>query len=421
MNWKQKATWLVLVYIVGISSAHADVSFHGYGQTVVGTTLSNTRTLPFQPYYSADPSFQPESNFALQASASLNDSISAVAQVLALGQDDFKPKFHWAYLKYQLNDTFALKAGRMQLPYYQFSDFFYVGEAYPWIIPPEAVYLSQSTGFDGLDLSAEQSIGDWYLFWQGIFGRVDESVTVPQTSNNPVYNLSISERNIFGSSLDATYNDWLSLRAGLFVGKLSTLGVPPIDQVVSDMRSEGYYEAAKGLDYRDDPTAYYTVGAQITRNKWVVLAEYSGLQNINSSSWLTSYESEYISVGRHFGRWLPLITVGHRNQWMSTEALKSLPPNTTDNAAGSPYKGLFTYNNFIINQSESPQERAKEYYYEMTLRYDLTGNVALKLDWTYYQSKYKTSDYTQPFPFSFVPYSNPSDANRFSAAVTFSF
>jgi hypothetical protein len=429
MDWRSKSALLGLACAAGIPVANADVSFHGYGQAVVGTTFSNTRALPFQSgEYAADPSFTPESNFALQASTNIGSSFTAVTQILAQGAQDFQPKFHWAYLKYEFNDTFALKAGRLQLPYYQYSDYFYVGEAYPWIVPPEAVYINQITNFDGLNLNAQQNIGNWYLFWQFIYGALDNTANVPATANNPEYNLAVTAKNIFGASLDVTYNEWLSLRAAVFGEKLSVTGEPAVDQIVNDLYAQGYNEAAKNYALFNDPVVYYTAGLQLTPSQWVIIAEFAGLQHVGgSSSWLTQTESEYLSVGHHFGKWLPMLTFGHRNQWMSTKSAQSVPaspldPTGYDTVANSQFNGRPFY--YVIEaQSMSPSEREKDYYYEFTLRYDLTSNVALKLDWTYYQTHYKTSDYLLSTPIGPVSpgFSNPPDANRLSAAVTFSF
>src|SRR5262249_49468798 len=114
--------------LAGMPSARADVQFNGFGQVVVGSTLDNklTGTDPQNPNtyvtfptisdYKADPSFKPESLFALQARATLSDRLSATAQILASGanNDDFTPKFAWAYASYQISDEWAVKAGRQR-------------------------------------------------------------------------------------------------------------------------------------------------------------------------------------------------------------------------------------------------------------------------------------------------------------------
>ncbi|HVZ17171.1 MAG TPA: hypothetical protein VG897_08650, partial [Terriglobales bacterium] len=210
---------------VAADVAYADVSFHGYGQVVMGTTFSNNRTFPPSSVgynYHADPTFTPNSDFALQATAPLSGGISATTQILARGDDDFQPKFHWAFLKYQFNDAVALKVGRLQTPYYQYSDYQNVGEAYPWVVPPEALYFSYAPSFDGLNLSMEKYAGNWFFFLQAIYGGYDQSTTTPQVTPTGTVNanIDIHVTNLTGFALDATYNEWLSLRAAAFVQDL---------------------------------------------------------------------------------------------------------------------------------------------------------------------------------------------------------
>ncbi len=419
------AAYLLFTFVIPI--ARADVTFHGYGQTVVGTTFSNNdRVFPLQStssQYSADPNFQQNSNFALQAAAPLSDSISAVAQVLALGQEDFKPKFQWAYLTYHFNDTFALKAGRLQFPFYQYSDYFYVGEAYPWVVPPEAVYITETTHYDGINASAQQSIGDWYLYWQVIFGSTDTQAPSSGTSM-----LTISDHNMIGITLDSSYNDWLSLRAGYFLSKLSITGDgsanDPLNQVniiVDSLKQSGLDTAARDLEAKDDLIQYYTVGFQITRWNWMILGEFAGL-NLISPSFATNTESEYLTVGHRWGRFTPLLTFGHRNQWMPAgKILQSIPAGTPLYVNGTPINGI-PVADLITTFADNPLLRAKDYYYGIGLRYDLTSNVALKIDFTHYDSHYTTSDYPTLIQAPGTPpVTNPQDANRLLAAVTFSF
>ncbi len=420
-----KVPLLGLAVLAIAPASHADVAFHGYGQIVAGTVFSNNRTFPTESAgykYHADPTFTPNSNFALQATAPLDNSISATAQILATGDNDFQPKFQWAYLKYQLNDTFALKAGRLQLPFYQYSDFQSVGEAYPWVLPPEAVYFSQAATYDGLNLSAEKSLGDWYLYMQAIYGSFDETSADPVATASGTVNTQvfIHSHNLTGFTLDGSYNDWLSLRAAVFAEKLTISGdgtkdsngipINPLDQLAA-LGSVLGGEAQKQLVASDDPNIYYVASAQITRNNWLLIAEYQGLQSIAGASGVSpQISSEYVTVGYHFGKLLPLATFGHRNQWFRADKVKeALTPSQA--AIFDPIVGGLAGN---------PGFRDKDYFYEVGLRYDLTPTVALKLDYTFYESHYKTSDFPEAIQLAPTT-TNPPDANRLLAAVTFSF
>ncbi len=437
MRKLSKVPLLGLASLAIASQAHADVAFHGYGQIVAGTVFSNNRTFPAESQgysYHADPTFTPNSNFALQATAPLDSSISATAQILARGDDDFQPKFQWAYLKYQLNDTYALKAGRLQLPFYQYSDYQFVGEAYPWVLPPEAVYFAQESQYDGLDLSAEKSWGNWYFYMQAMYGSFDNTALNPVATPNGTVTTSVTvhDHNITGLTLDSSYNDWLTLRAAAFVEKLSLVGdgnkynpLTTLDSVVSSLISQNQPDAAKAISTSDDPYMYVVASAQIARNNFLFLAEFQGLQPIaGASGFGPSIASEYVSLGYHFGKLLPLATLGHRNQYIRANKIKSAingNPNVTipfvlpnGNVLNVPAPA----DSVVDGLAENPGVRLKDYFYEFGLRYDLTPTVALKLDYTFYESHWKTTDYPTAAAGGAV---NPPNASRLLGAVTFSF
>jgi hypothetical protein len=422
MKTFSKVSLLGCAFLAVTLDAHADVAFHGYGQVIMGTTFSNNRTFPTQSQgynYHADPTFTPNSNFGLQASAPLSNGITATAQILARGDDDFQPKFQWAYLKYTFNDTLSLKAGRLQRPFYEYSDYQFVGQAYPWVVPPESVYFAQVTTFDGLNLSIAKPVGDWYLYAQIVYGASEAAVTSPTTTvpGHPVSTYFDAEHNIFGVSLESTYNDWLTLRGGAFVEPETLSGgtISQLDPLISALDPN----TAKALVTSNDPTLNTLASVQATRDNWLFIAEYMGLKYLaGSSGFLPEFFNEYVSVGYHFGKLLPLVTFGHRNQWMRAEKIKSTIPSSSASLLDPIIGGI----------AADPGVRNKDYFYEATLRYDLTPTVALKLDYTFYESHYKTSDYPE-----FVSYSallaasgqpvptNPQDAHRLLAAVTFSF
>ncbi|GEM_PF-788163 len=438
MKRKLITTCLGLMFAMGVTVAHADVIFNGFGQTVVGTSLSNNKPFPYSAY-TADPSFQPESNFALQASASLTDSISAVAQVLALGANDFQPKFQWAYLKFQFNNIWALKVGRVNVPLYKFSDFLYLGQAYPWVTPPQSVYVtSPFTNADGLTLSADMPIGNWDFYSQ--FHYATTSVT--PVTNNPNGQATAQFKNALLFSEDATYKNWLSLHATVVGGKLTAqlncdgsiagngnravtaFQSCPVNYVLDSLGTlaasdpVGYSSALKNAKPSNDLAVFWSLGSEIDRGQWTLIAEYIGFQA--HDSFVGDYENGYITVGRHFGKLMPLLTYGHYNSWFHDKATSSLPAGAVDSNIGLTFQEEFA----LIGQSTS--ERVKDNFYSLGLRYDLKTNVALKFDWTHYHSDYDTPTFADPVlqvasGLNPAPFTRSPDSNRVSAAITFAF
>lgn len=380
----------VLAACLYASSAQAEVSFHGFGQTVVGTTLSSDRKVPAVPSYEADADFKPETLFALQASAPLAQGISATAQVLSSGAQDFQAKFQWAYLSWQADSHWRITAGRQVLPFYQYSDYLQVGQAYPWIRPPVSVYNLSASAFEGLTVASGWQVGDWNLRPQALAGRFKGEVTYLGTTLNSEY------KNIVGLILDSTYDDWLTLRAAAFTSSIYGTFKDPttqanFDGLTSLLRSSGLSTAADELETDDDPGVFVDLAMGIDKAGWVFNAEYTTARAMHS---ITARSKQYyVSGGHRFGKWLPLLTWGRTNSKTSDcGALDSIP-------AANPFYPVVAS---VIND---PSLNRQDHYYEFGVRYDVRPNIALKLDYTGFQSAV----------------SGVSSANLLSAGVTFTF
>ena len=466
MKRKLVAAYVGLAFTAAPVVASADVIFNGFGQVVGGSTLSNNRVFPYFPSnsnYSADPDFRPESNFALQVTAPISDSITAVAQVLALGEDDFSPKFQWAYIKFQLNNTFALKVGRVQTPLYKYSDFLFVGEAYPWLRLPRSVYTtSPFTNADGIALTADRTVGDWDFYTQVLYDNTPRVLV----TNNPNGLANAQVTNAINLSEDITYQSWLTMRGSLVVGRLTSAltcdgsvrnpatfaGGPAAayglnaeafatctsNYIVNALHAQGYTEAEKNLVASNDLTAFWTAGFQADRWNWTVIGEYVG--QINRQSYVSNFETSYLTVGYHVGKLFPFLTYGHYHAWMHDRASNNVPAGAYDPylppaiVNGNPVP-VVTFQNEIDAIRSSAAEHAQDNYYSLGLRYDLTSNVALKFDWTHYHSTYSTPNdpaiagaiqYARSVlgaspEAAAAPFTKGPDANLVSAAITFAF
>lgn len=167
------------------TSAFAEVNISGFASIVGGQVLegSGVEEFDLDPTFLADYpivgayeeelSFKPDTLFGIQFSADLLDGLSATAQVVARGADDFSASFEWAYVSYEVNDNWTLQGGKKRLPLYYYSDFFDVGYAYPWIRPPADNYTWQVFNYTGVSALYNYLIGDWTMSGQVYFGRED--------------------------------------------------------------------------------------------------------------------------------------------------------------------------------------------------------------------------------------------------------
>jgi hypothetical protein len=134
---KKLSVAVAICAALATSYANAEVRINGFASIVGGKSLEDDRG---RYGYDDDISFKNESVFALQISADLQEKLSATAQIVARGNNDFDAEFEWAYLTYEFNDELQLSAGKMRVPFYRYSDFIDVGYAYRWVRPPESVY-----------------------------------------------------------------------------------------------------------------------------------------------------------------------------------------------------------------------------------------------------------------------------------------
>jgi hypothetical protein len=521
------------VGLVGPTAARADVQFNGFGQVVVGSALGNNQSFPTRTTlyaYSADPSFENESLFGLQAQAPLSDSLSATAQIVASGapndltppnalyncgamgtsqcalsHEDFTPKFTWAYVNWTINDNLSLKAGRQRLPLYHYSDYLQVGEAYPWIRPPVSVYSSPVSNYDGVSLQGQFSAGNWFVQPQIYYGAFDGTIFTSAAS------FGFKLQNLTGAVFEANYADWFDFRVSYAFAWMGIHG-PTVDQLtqeqaqVADAMTSQLSLAALGVDgilsnpgiqgalgaagYTPQQIAgwmagmqgfntagaaygaiaqdsvidhqfisYSSAGIEINKYNFVFDGEYIYQK---SPGWVNSLASYYVSLGYHIGHFTPVLTYGrtdsrpgdkatdarlrsNANQAYLADttstaaygaacaAIKTATtqtcsqfnaqlPNSMDNLtpAGTvvnPLTGqtgaalLYMENQILANYSNAIDD-----YYEFGIRYDVSRNAALKLDYTYY-----ASPLSQTGPTGFYPYQGASHAQLLSAAFVFTF
>ncbi|WP_102796314.1 porin [Bowmanella denitrificans] len=182
-----KKILLASMVSLGLSAtqAMADVNLSGFASINAGKVLSGDGApqydipptfladYPIVSAYEEEWSFKPETLFGLQVRADMGGGLSATAQVVARGADDFDAQFEWAYLSYELNDNWTLQAGKKRLPLFYYSDFYDVGFAYVWMRPPADTYTWQIFNYTGINALYTGEWGDWSVSGNIYGGRED--------------------------------------------------------------------------------------------------------------------------------------------------------------------------------------------------------------------------------------------------------
>jgi hypothetical protein len=155
---KKLSVAVAVCAVLASSYASAEVRINGFASIVGGKSLDSDSTLYG---YDDDITFKNESKFALQLSADLQEKLTATAQIIARGEDDFDATFEWAYVTYEYSDELQFSAGKMRVPFYKYSDFLDVGYAYRWVRPPKSVYGIPFSTYEGVSVVYSSQLGDW--------------------------------------------------------------------------------------------------------------------------------------------------------------------------------------------------------------------------------------------------------------------
>ena len=116
-------------------------SLSGFGSTSWATS-DNDNPLIINRGFTDENCYDCDTTFGVQLDYFYN-SFKASVQVVKPPQYDWSdPQLEWAYLGYEFND-FDVSIGRLRLPLFLASEYYYVGQAYMTARPPTEVYNSR--------------------------------------------------------------------------------------------------------------------------------------------------------------------------------------------------------------------------------------------------------------------------------------
>ncbi len=382
----------LLLLTLASLQARADVEFHGFGQAICGTTFSNTHTGQSQNglrtvtnlRYEADPSCGPESLFALQMDTKLSDHVSLTAQLLDTPGSPVQsdPRFSMAFVTFDFDDNWPeIRVGRQKVPWYMYSANREVGESYVWVRPPAAVYFETPDSFDGIYLSKTILLGhQWTLKPIAGYGGFSTSYSEAASGPYPGADLNYTANKGYGTGFELNYSSVLRLRAA-YLSSAITITTSQTDSLFSMMNALGMSNTVNQLAVNHSAATFREVGFEATPGNWVFGGEY--VQSVVSNSFVAKSEQYYVSASYRFGNLTTALTWEHNQQAPSFNALNSFPSNAGCLAPGvGLVPGLCAVYVNALLESQVAQDR----YYDISLRYDLTPHVALKLDYTAYDS-----------------------------------
>jgi len=349
-------------------TCYADIRFNGFASIVAGIDTEDDEFR--NSAYDDSIDFKPQTKFALQATADLADGLTAVAQIIARGSNNFDAEFEWAYLSYEINDTHTLRMGKLRLPFYKYSDYLDVGYAYPWISPPKAMYSLQFSTFEGLSLVSNFPVGEWDISSNFSWGNVQDtffSTTVPTDG----------KLESFGGFNIQFNREWFSGYIAYLGGDvfIPHAGIEGLVSLVAAIDGE---DAASTISLDGDWGDFKAIGFTIDYDNFLINAEISEVE-IEESMTLAG-QQWYVSFAYRFDNVMPYITyqtTESERRTAEASALSSTPLPAAVHPAQPPLN-IFVQGAFDGRKFE---------YNAITLgiRWDFHESAALKFEYNDYQ------------------------------------
>jgi hypothetical protein len=314
------------------------LSIHGFVNAGI-SSANNDGATDLSGGIGDDLEYQAHQSFGLQVSYKLDERTDVVGQLLGRGyQDNFNIRMNWAYLGHSLLEdkgplsSLKLRMGRMPADIYMISEYYDVGYAYPWVVPPRPVYgLLGGLPYDGIDLAANFSLPkDWNMQFKTYIGSVDQDPVAGNTNTRfdldkiAGFNM-ILERDAwrlrlgYGQAIvnyqvcstcvsitdgtsaqiadfDTLSNGYNSVEAGFAQLEALAAAIP------------GYvaYSPTPITDTADNLGGSFSgVGFNYDDGTWLVMGEYT-LQRWDTYN--PDMDLSYLTVGRRIGEFMPYLT-----------------------------------------------------------------------------------------------------------------
>lgn len=267
-------------------NASAEINFNGFATIAAGKTFEDD--IEYHGM-SNDLSFKNLSLFGLQASADLGDGLSATAQILSRGENDFEAEFEWAYLGYQVNDKVDVKVGRLRTPIYYFSEYLDVSYAYHWLTPPNEYYAAILTNYDGFS-----------VLYKDYAGGLDYSIQVGTGTSSTSFEGVGDFDATYGliSNIDLVYNNWSTKL--IYIDFESTIESPQL-AAIADLFPEPKLKAAASVE----DVAYHIVGisSYLELGSLLIGAEYTEI-NYDDPTFIYADETRsMLTAAYNFGEY----------------------------------------------------------------------------------------------------------------------
>ena len=245
--------------------------------------------------------FDQESLVGVQIKKDFSPTFSATAQLVARAlnpNEGSKPTVDWAYLTWQpsTDSKWTFQAGRFRIPLYYYSDYLYIGYAYPWVRPVPDVYGWPIYAYNGGNVSYRSQLGesDWAMTasaWTGSFTQKNDAYYTRIYYTTPTHD---AWKKILGASV--------SVNNGIF----------DVRAMMMRHNETAWQDGADGTAsyiYQDQPTKIMGISANMDYKNWQIKSELDRFEQVDPAKGINNvYKYALIGVGYNFGAWTPMYT-----------------------------------------------------------------------------------------------------------------
>ncbi|HET8705740.1 MAG TPA: porin, partial [Pseudomonadales bacterium] len=288
-----RVTPLVAALCLSTVSAFAEdysqpLKWSGFATT--GVSVTDNKTPYLKPAFDNNPNFVGDSVLGLQADYQLDRRVRGSVQMVARNvNDNFDVKAEWAYAAFQVDETTQARVGRLRIPAFLVSKYYFVGNSYLWARPNSAVYdILLFTSYSGTDVIKTFEFKDSTLTVQPFVGQVDTDTLVFGQNSH------FKSTRMFGLALNYEGSNFSLRGTG---GRAAIVATFP-------------GSALGNLEVQSD-AEFQSFGATYQLGNWEFISEYSGTQVENSL--LGDDDSAYLTAAYHMGKYTPHLTFSTRD------------------------------------------------------------------------------------------------------------
>ncbi len=375
-QFKKLKTALLVASVCCSAATMAEVRFNGFASIKAGVVFDDATDLngngaidpveeAYFGLYDKDLSFKPESIFALQVSSDLGENLSVTAQFYADGREDFDVEARWAYLSYEINDSWKVNLGRMVLPMFYKSEFQKVGYAFNGVRLPTAVYGDFDFAVvEGVRVDNSTELGDWSMNSSFGYSSWDGEVVISSLGGA----FPAAFKNTMSANTELSW-EWFTFFVGGFIAEVDFSAIdnsalyPQIDAAAGafGLNATEVANLKDTVKFSGDGQYYY-IGASIDYNDWLLTVEYAdyGVKDSGDSF----NEVYYVTAGKRINEFTILYTYEDYDQPIDLSHLDSFSPVAKQVGAG------------LMEALAAATFKSQS----ISLRYDFHSNAALKAD-----------------------------------------